>query len=126
MGTAAAGKAVIAPFVYYDTFRSVDTMECIVHFEVEYKQQTKELRGLIFLDKGKKPSEQDFLSMFGEMGYKLRLADQENLVFLPTEPSAEYQKIRIRRLDTGEENYQTEGELKSIISNLLPKDTRPI
>ncbi|MGG4554885.1 hypothetical protein MKX50_03830 [Paenibacillus sp. FSL W8-0186] len=101
-------------------------MECIVHFEVEYKQKTKELRGLIFLDKGKTPTEQDFLSMFGDMGYKLRLADQENLVFLPTEPSAEYQKVRIRRLDTGEENYQTDGELKSIISNLLPKDTRPI
>ncbi|WP_379397095.1 hypothetical protein [Paenibacillus lentus] len=101
-------------------------MECIVHFEVEYKQETKELRGLIFLDEGKAPTEKDFLLMFEDMGYKLRLTDQDNLVFTPIVPSSEYQKIRIRRLDTGEKSYQEDGELKSIISNLLPKDSRPI
>ncbi|AZK48812.1 hypothetical protein [Paenibacillus lentus] len=101
-------------------------MECIVHFEVQYKQETKELRGLIFLDEGEKPTEKDFLLMFEGMGYKLRLTDPENLVFTPIVPSSEYQRIRIRRLDTGEESYQEDRELKSLISNLLPKDSRPI
>ncbi|WP_019635244.1 hypothetical protein [Paenibacillus fonticola] len=101
-------------------------MECIVHYELENKQGTKELRGLIFLEPGKAPTEKDFLSMFADMGYKLRLEDQDNLVFKPVDPAAEYRKIRIRRLDTGEENLHEDGNLKSIISNLLPKDTRPI
>ncbi|MEF2966211.1 hypothetical protein V3851_10250 [Paenibacillus sp. M1] len=101
-------------------------MECIVHFEVHHPHEVKELRGLIFLQEGQVPSEQDFLSMFVEMGYKLRLEDKDNLVFTPVDPAANYSKIRVRRLDTGEKSYKEDTELRSLLSNLLPKESRPL
>ncbi|GIO87582.1 hypothetical protein J25TS5_45140 [Paenibacillus faecis] len=101
-------------------------MECIVHFDVHHKNEVKELRGLIFLEKGKVPSEQDFLSMFGEMGYKLRLEDKQNLVFKPTDPGADYSQIKIRRLDTGDKSYKEDTELRSLLNHLIPGESRPI
>lgn len=101
-------------------------MECIVHFDVVHKDEVKSLRGLLFLDPGKSPAESDFLLMFEEMGYKLRLEDRQNLVFKPTEASADYSEIRVRRLDTGEKRYKEDGELKSLLTNLLPKESKPL
>ncbi|MGG6313156.1 hypothetical protein [Paenibacillus macerans] len=101
-------------------------MECIVHFDVVHKDGVKELRGLIFLDKGKVPEESDFLQMFAEMGYKLRLEDRQSLVFKPTEAGADYSEIRVRRLDTGEKSYKEDGELKSLLTNLLPREPKPL
>lgn len=101
-------------------------MECIVHFEVQHPQETKELRGLIFLKEGELPKEEDYLKMFEEMGYKLRLEDRDNLVFKPVEPGADYSQIRIRRLDTGEKSYKEDSELHSLLNNLLPSPSRPI
>ncbi|WP_410770917.1 hypothetical protein [Fontibacillus sp. BL9] len=101
-------------------------MECIVHFEVHHRDEIKELRGLIFLEEGKTPSENDFLTMFEEMGYKLRLEDKVNLVFIPVDPAANYSKIRVKRLDTGEKTYQEDKELRSLLGNLLPGESRPL
>ncbi|WP_308531444.1 hypothetical protein [uncultured Paenibacillus sp.] len=101
-------------------------MECIVHFDVVHKDEVKSLRGLLFLDPGKSPSESDFLQMFEEMGYKLRLEDRQNLVFKPTEAGADYSEIRIRHLDTGEKTYKEDGELKSLLTNLLPREPKPL
>ncbi|RCX16147.1 hypothetical protein DFP94_1133 [Fontibacillus phaseoli] len=101
-------------------------MECIVHFEVHHLHEIKELRGLIFLEEGQTPSEIDFLTMFEEMGYKLRLEDKENLVFTPVEPGANYSKIRVKRLDTGEKSYKEDKELRSLLGNLLPGESRPL
>ncbi len=101
-------------------------MECIVHFEVHHPHEIKELRGLIFLKEGQMPSESDFLGMFEEMGYKLRLEDRDNLVFVPVEPRADYSKIRVRRLDTGEKSYKEDTELRSLLGNFLQGDSRPI
>lgn len=101
-------------------------MECIVHFEVAHKEGVKELRGLIFLEKGQVPTESDFLQMFTDMGYKLRLEDKQNLVFKPVEAGADYTQIRVRRLDTGEKSYKEDGELKSLLTNLLPREPKPL
>ncbi|MNI66874.1 hypothetical protein D3C76_123170 [compost metagenome] len=101
-------------------------MECIVYFEVVHENEVKELRGLIFLDEGQTPSENDFLQMFEEMGYKLRLENRESLVFKPIEAGASFSQIRVRRLDTGEKSYKEDTELKSVITNLLPRESRPL
>ncbi|GIP54232.1 MULTISPECIES: hypothetical protein [Paenibacillus] len=101
-------------------------MECIVHFEVHHPNEIKELRGLIFLKEGQVPSERDFLTMFEEMGYKLRLEDRDNLVFKPVEAGANYSKIRIRRLDTGVKSYKEDTELRSLLGNFLQGESRPI
>ncbi|WP_059049810.1 hypothetical protein [Paenibacillus senegalimassiliensis] len=101
-------------------------MECIVHFDVVHKDGTKELRGLIFIDPGKLPDESDLLQMFEDMGYHLRLEDRENLIFKPTQASADYEEIRVRHLDTGETTYKEDGELKSLLNHLLPRNSRPL
>ncbi|WP_127576330.1 hypothetical protein [Paenibacillus barengoltzii] len=101
-------------------------MECIVHFDVVHKDEVKHLRGLLFLDQGKTPTEADYLQMFDEMGYKLRLEDWEHLVFKPTEAGADYSEIRVRRLDTGEKMYKEDGELKTLLTHLLPQEPKPL
>lgn len=102
-------------------------MECIVHFEVKYNNgQKKELRGLIMVGKDQNPSREDFLLMFADMGYKLRLTDEEQLLFEASEPTANYRTIRIRRLDTGKDSYVEDRELKSILTNLIPPPSRPM
>ncbi|AWB43262.1 hypothetical protein DCC85_02800 [Paenibacillus sp. CAA11] len=101
-------------------------MECIVHFEVVHEEKTKELRGLIFVDEGKVPGEEDFLKMFEEMGYQLRLEDRERWIFKPVDAGADYKEIRIRKLDTGDKKIAEDNNLKSIVSNLLPSQSRPL
>lgn len=101
-------------------------MECIVHFDVVHPDQVKELRGLIMLDAGKAPTEADFLSMFKDMGYELKLSDKEKLVFTPVNANADYKEIRIRNLDTGGDTYVEDRNLKSVISNLLPPQSKPL
>ncbi|WP_223067087.1 hypothetical protein [Paenibacillus caui] len=102
-------------------------MECTVYFDVVHEDDAKELRGLIFLEEGKTPTEQDFLSMFEEMGYKLRLEDRERLTFAPVDAGADYKEIRVRRLDTGDDDKQWEdNNLKSLIGNLLPNKPKSI
>lgn len=96
-------------------------MECIVHFEVVHEHQTKELRGLIFVDEGKQPTKEDLLEMFEQMGYKLRLADEEQMIFKPADSGAEYSHIRIKRLDMGDKEHKDDHDLKSIVGNLLPQ-----
>lgn len=101
-------------------------MECIVHFNVQHRDETKELRGLIFLEKGKIPGEKDFLLMFEEMGYKLRLENRDQLIFKPIESGADYSQVRVTRLDTGEKTYQEDKELRSLLTNLIPGESRPL
>lgn len=101
-------------------------MECIVHFDVVYEDQTKELRGLIFTEEGKKPSSEDIQKMLEEMGYQLRVKDLDHLSFEPAVAGAEYQEVRIRRLETGDKKVMEDQELKSIVANLLPSKSRPI
>lgn len=101
-------------------------MECIVHFEVVYPHEHKELRGLIILGEGEKPSERDFLEMFQAMGFQLKVEDREHLTFRPIEAGAAYSLVRIRRLDTGEKIYKEDQELKSLLTHLLPGESRPL
>lgn len=101
-------------------------MECLVYFDVVYDHIVKELRGLIFVDRGQLPTRSDFLLMFEEMGYKLRLENEDQLIFKPVGAEAKYHHIRIRRLDTGEQSYKEDAELKSVVTNLLPRESRPI
>lgn len=97
-------------------------MECIVYFNVVHEEETKELHGLVFIEEGKIPTEQDYLNMFEDMGYHVRLEDREQLIFAPTDAGAKYKEIYIKKLDTGKENSGAGGDndLKSVVANLLP------
>ena len=93
--------------------------ECLVHFEVKYKEEIKQLRGIIFLDEKQQPGDEQLLDMLKDMSYNVVIADRETLLFKPVDPSSEYISIRITELDMGEERYTEDRDLKSILSNLL-------
>lgn len=97
-------------------------MECIVYFNVVHQEnEAKELHGLVIIDEGQAPTEQDYLNMFEDMGYHVRLQDREQLVFVPVDAGAKYKEIRIKRLDTGKDGPGSQdNDLKSVVANLLP------
>lgn len=98
-------------------------MECIVHFQVIYPQpqERKSLRGLIFVGQGQEPANNQLASMFKDMGFNVRLEDEEQLLFKPTDPGADFEFIRVTELDTGEEVYKEDRDLKAILEHLLPR-----
>ena len=96
-------------------------MECIVHFEVQHSEGVKPLRGLLFVDEGKTPGEQELIGMFKDMNFNVRLEDREKLVFKPVAPGEKFSEIRITSFDNGKKNSKQDNELKSIVGNLLPQ-----
>ncbi|MNJ51810.1 hypothetical protein D3C77_471250 [compost metagenome] len=96
-------------------------MECIVHFDIVHEQGAKELRGLIFVDDDKSPSKEDLLEMFEQMGYKLRIVDEDQLIFKPVDSGVDYSQIRVKKLDMGQKEHKDDHNLKSIVGNLLPQ-----
>lgn len=96
-------------------------MECIVHFRVVHDEEVKELRGLIFTDDGTAPDMSQLTEMFGNMGYNVRVDKTDELVFKPTEAKPGYKYIRVTELDTGEEVYSEDRNLRALLENLLPR-----
>jgi HEPN domain-containing protein len=97
-------------------------MECIVHFKVIYPQETKMLRGLIILDKGKAPGIHDFTKLFARMGYNVTLSDEKELIFHPVSPKDEYVLDIVRfEMDGDEEHVYQDRELKALLEHLLRK-----
>jgi hypothetical protein len=93
--------------------------ECTVHFEVKHKLESKQLRGIIFLDGKKQPGVEQLLEMFKDMNYDVSVTDRDPLLFMAVDPAADYISLRITELDTGEEHYTEDRDLKSILGNLL-------
>ncbi|MGM1047183.1 hypothetical protein SAMN05661091_5328 [Paenibacillus uliginis N3/975] len=96
-------------------------MECIVHFTVMNEEGPKKLRGLIFVDKGKLPDSSQILEMFHDMEYKVAQDTDDELVFRPVDAGEKYKYIRVNELDMGKDKYTEDRNLKSIVTNLLPK-----
>ncbi|KHF36072.1 hypothetical protein CM49_01697 [Paenibacillus sp. P1XP2] len=99
-------------------------MECIVRFEVKYKQETKRLRGLLFVEKGKTPDTGQLIDMFKDMNYHVALTDPDKLLFTPTASGQTFDHIRVLELDTGEAKYTEDRDLKKVVTTLLPQ--RPL
>ncbi|MDO7906657.1 hypothetical protein Q5741_09510 [Paenibacillus sp. JX-17] len=95
-------------------------MECIVHFRVVHGKETKELRGLIMLKEGEQPGVDQLVTMFGDMGFAVKPDSGDELVFRTAEPQASFDYIRVTEIDTGEEVYREDHNLRSILENLLP------
>lgn len=101
--------------------KEVEVMECIVHFRVVHDEEIKELRGLIFTDDGAAPNMNQLTEMFGNMGYNVRADQTDELVFKPTDAKSGYKYIRVTELDTGEEVYSEDRNLRALLENLLPR-----
>lgn len=96
-------------------------MECIIHFDVQHSEGSKSLRGLLFVEAGKAPSEKELIDMFKDMKFNVRLEDHEKLIFKPVNPGESYSEIRITSFDGGKASSKEDNDLKSIVGNLLPQ-----
>ncbi|MFD1910106.1 hypothetical protein ACFSQ7_48370 [Paenibacillus rhizoplanae] len=97
-------------------------MECIVHFEVQHAEGVEPLRGLLFLEEGKTPGEQELVEMFKDMKFNVRLDDREKNGFSsPWLREKVIPRSALPALTTGRKSSKPEGELKSIVGNLLPQ-----
>jgi hypothetical protein len=96
-------------------------VECIVHFDVQHPEGPKSLRGLLFLEEGKVPGENELVEMFKDMKFNVRLADREKLIFKPVNAGESYSEIRITSYDGGKPGSKEDHDLKSIVGNLLPQ-----
>ncbi|MFD1884605.1 hypothetical protein [Paenibacillus wenxiniae] len=101
-------------------------MECIVKFDVVHEQETKSLRGLIFVKEDELPNVNQLTEMFNDMKYEVKADAADPMRYIPVHPDATYQHIQIRELDTGDKTYKEDRDLKNIVSNLLPSQNRPI
>ncbi|MHA0857103.1 hypothetical protein [Paenibacillus sp. CMAA1364] len=93
--------------------------ECLVHFEVKHKDEIKQLRGIIFLNKNQQPGDEQLVQMLKDMNYNVRISDWDSLLYKPVDSTADYISIRIRELDMGQERYTEDRDLKSLLSNFL-------
>ncbi|MFD0590740.1 hypothetical protein ACFQZE_22375 [Paenibacillus sp. GCM10027627] len=93
--------------------------ECIFHFKVIRADETKELRALIMLPEKKSPDISDFISAFSQLGYKVKLENERELIFAPAtggDYKLDVTKIEIKGEDN--ERAQHDGELKAILEHL--------
>jgi len=92
--------------------------ECIFHFKFIDDTETKMLRALIFLPDDRQPSIKDFIAAFAQLGYNVKLVDEQDLIFAPTNNKDTY-KLDITKIEMkGDEKAQHDGELRSIIEQL--------
>lgn len=93
--------------------------ECIFHFKFIDGPETKLLRALIFLPDDRKPSIDDFIAAFAQSGYQVKLEDEQELIFAPTNAKETY-KLDITKIEMkgDDDSPQHDREFKSIIEHL--------
>jgi hypothetical protein len=74
--------------------------EHLIHFKVIRGQETKLLRGLIYLEDGRQPTLDDFARCLRECGHQVQLADPEQCIFRAYDESGREYLIDVL------ENYQ--------------------
>jgi hypothetical protein len=95
--------------------------ECIFHFKLIRDQEVKELRALVILPKDKQPSISDFVEAFDELGYKVELENEHELIFQSLTDDKPYKlditKIQIKGETSDDPAH--DGELRSILEHLI-------
>ncbi|MFX3635824.1 MAG: hypothetical protein ACE3L7_28020 [Candidatus Pristimantibacillus sp.] len=66
------------------------THEHIIHFKVTRKGETKQLRGLIFLEDNTEPTLQDYEQCLKQCGHDARVSNAEQLIFQATDGAESY------------------------------------
>lgn len=95
--------------------------ECIFHFKLMRVKEVKELRALVMVPKDKQPTIADFISAFDDLGYKVKLVNERELIFDSLDSDKPY-KIDITKIEIkGEEAEASghDGELRAILEHLI-------
>jgi len=97
--------------------------ECLFYFKFITAEGAKEYRTLTMVPNGKTPVIADFIRSFGELGYKVELENERELIFHSLDSKAPY-KLDITKIELkGEEHEDVvhDGELHAILSHLIKK-----
>ncbi len=81
----------------------------------------KELRALVLVPNDKQPAISDFIACFDELGYKVKLENERELIFESLDGSQPY-KIDITKIQIKGEPSDTnthDGELRAILEHLI-------
>ncbi|MHA6484854.1 hypothetical protein ACX1C1_23470 [Paenibacillus sp. strain BS8-2] len=95
--------------------------ECLFFFKYIQDGQAKEYRTLTMVPDGETPTIADFIQSFEELGYRVELENERELIFHSVEGNTPY-KLDITKIELkGEEhdNDAHDGELRAILSHLI-------
>lgn len=95
--------------------------EHIVHFKVIRGASTERMRGLIFLEENEQPTSRHFEQCLKQCGFDVRLADKEQFIYTPVDPSEDY------TIDVLENFGKQSGDLQGdYLARSFIKPNRPI
>ncbi|MFC4101642.1 hypothetical protein [Paenibacillus xanthanilyticus] len=98
--------------------------ECLFHFKLIKDGQTKEYRTLAMIPEDKQPEISDFIASFEELGYKVDLANERELIFR-SRPGEEPYKLDITKMEIKGAKHDDEafhdGELRAILEHLVTR-----
>ena len=102
--------------------------ECIVHFEViERGGEVSKLRGLVMTEKGKKPTLEEVQAMLRMMEFNAHAEDADHYTFVPAASGGNWEKIVVKKMDTGEEVFTPDLQLKALADSMMQhRSSRPI
>ncbi|MGZ9585507.1 dipeptidyl aminopeptidase [Paenibacillus marinisediminis] len=101
--------------------------ECIVHFEVhENGGEVSKLRGLVMIEPGKKPTVEEVQDMLQMMGYPVKIDDKERYEYVPATSGVDWNKIIVKKMDTGEETFTPDMQLKALAESMMQRNSRSI
>lgn len=101
-------------------------VECIVHFEVHERDgEVSKLRGLVMTEKGRKPTLEEVQAMLRMMEYDARADDTDHYTFVPAASGANWEKIVVKKMDTGEEVFTPDLQLKTLAESMMKQRSNP-
>ncbi|MEI7025056.1 hypothetical protein [Paenibacillus sp. y28] len=93
-------------------------IEHIIHFKVIRKGETKQLRGLIYLEENQLPTLQDYEQCLKQCGHDVRVEDTEKFIFKAFDHGEEY------LIDVLEDHQKMtrDRQVENLASNFIKKD----
>lgn len=93
--------------------------EHLVYFKVIREQETNVLRGLIYLEEGRRPTVEDFARCLQECGHKVQLENERQYIFRAVDESGKEYWIDVL------ENYRKtdrDGDTESLSRSFIKQD----
>lgn len=97
--------------------------ECLFYFKLISAEGSKEYRTLTMVPDGKTPVIADFIRSFEQLGYKVELENERELIFHSLDSPAPY-KLDITKIELkGQEHEDVahDGELHAILNHLIKR-----
>lgn len=97
--------------------------ECLFYFKHIQDGQAREYRTVIMVPEDRTPTISDFIQSFQELGYRVELENERELIFHSLGGDAPY-KLDITKIELKGEQHDDaahDGELRAILSHLIKR-----